>query len=211
MNKLFAFLIGICSFINCFSQNFQAGEVSGTVIDKETQFGIPFASISIENKETKKITGGLTDDDGKFKVKSPYGSVTITISFMGYNTFKKDTVISKKNKSLNLKVILEPTESLIKEVTVSSKRNFIQNKIDKKVVDVSQLATAAGANASEVLETLPSVEIDIDGNVSLRGNTSVKVLVDGKPSGLSASETLQQIPADGIKTIEIITNPSAKI
>ena len=99
---------------------------------------------------------------------------------------------------------------MIKEVTVSSKRKFIQNKIDKKVVDVSQLATAAGSNASEILGTLPSVKVDIDGNVSLRGNSDVKILVDGRESGLSASEILQQIPADGIETIEIITNPSAK-
>ncbi|MBN2776631.1 MAG: TonB-dependent receptor [Bacteroidales bacterium] len=196
------------------SQNIADGVISGYVFEKESKAPIEFANIVIYSKRDSSIvTGGITDKNGYFKIdKVRYGKFYVDINFIGYGSHTiPEIMIKPDSKTLNLgKIYLEINAEMLKEVSVEATVNNVDYRLDRKVVNVNQDIISAGATAVEVLENVPSVETDIDGNVSLRGTESFLVLVDGRPSPIQGSEALQQIPANTIESIEIITNPSAK-
>ncbi|MEP2937086.1 MAG: outer membrane beta-barrel family protein [Gilvibacter sp.] len=189
------------------------GTISGVVYDKILQEPIPFVTVAIKDATGNVITGGITDDDGKFKIKDiPEGVAKITIQYIGYKTYNSEVTISRRNRSFDLgRIELEEDVEALGEVTVIAERTTIEQKLDRKVINVGKDLTTAGPTASDIMNNIPSVSVDQQtGAVALRGNQNVQVMVDGKLSNVPAAQLLRQIPSTSIKKIELITNPSAK-
>ena len=189
------------------------GTISGKVIDQKSNESLPYVNIVIRDIAKKIITGGITDLDGKFKVKNiPEGISVLEIQFIGYKTYSKEINIKRGSFRLNLGTIpLSEDSAMLDEVEIRAEVSTVVQKIDRKVINVGKDLTAAGATASELLNNVQSVSVDSQtGALSLRGNSNVRVLVDGKPTNISTAQLLQQIPSSSIKSIELITNPSAK-
>ena len=189
------------------------GSISGKVVDKNTKQAIPYATVIIKDLTGKTLTGGITEENGTFTIsKIPEGKNKIEIQFIGYKTFSKEILLNDGNLKQDVGTItLSEESSSLDEVTVIAETSSITQKIDRKVINVGKDLTSAGTTASELLNNVPSVSVDQQtGNISLRGNENVRILVDGKPSNISAAQLLQQIPSTSIKSIELITNPSAK-
>ncbi len=190
------------------------GKISGIVIDKQTNEAVEYANIVIFRKrDGKMLSGGISDGKGKFLLEDiPFGMYKITIDFIGYDKLSLDSVrVLPRKPFVDLgKRFLSQSMVMLEGVDVVADKISYEYKIDKKVVNVSQDATAAGGTAADVLENTPSVEVDIEGNVTMRGSSNFTVLINGRPSILDGSDALQQLPASNIENIEIITNPSAK-
>lgn len=195
------------------------GKISGIVIDSLTKKPLDYATVSLFRSGGKApITGVLTDEKGSFKLNNiAPGRYKVTVTFIGYPTKTFDPVVTTPSKPDNNmgNVIVSPSAKALKEVVISgtSPTQLIENRIDKIVYNAEKDVTSAGSNASDILRKVPLVAVDINGNVSLRGDQNVKVLINGKPSGAlssSMADVLRTIPADQIKNIEVITSPSAK-
>ncbi|AWX45501.1 hypothetical protein HME9304_02521 [Flagellimonas maritima] len=214
---LFALLL--CSvhsthlFANNKTDSDTIGSISGIVVD-ETKQPIAYAAIVIKSSDDgKTITGGITAEDGSFEVeKLPEGSFILEVQFIGYKTHAQNLEITKRNGKIDLGTIVltEDTEKL-EEVEVVAERTTIEQRVDRKVINVGKDLTTAGATASDIMNNIPSVNVDSQtGDISLRGNSNVRVMVDGKLSNVPVAQLLRQIPSTSIKSIELITNPSAK-
>src|SRR4030042_4681101 len=190
------------------------GYMKGTILDDVTNEPIEFAIVAIYNqRDSSLVNGGLTDSLGKFEFKElAYGPYYLDIKFVGFkDTRMTGITVTPKNKSLNLgEIKIENTVTDLGNVVVTGERPQMSYQIDRKVVYVESNVTAIGGTAVDVLENTPSIQTDIDGNVTLRGSSNFTVLIDNRPSVLEGSEALQQIPASTIERIEIITNPSAR-
>jgi len=193
------------------------GKVAGTLIDSVSKSPLGYASVSILRATgTAPINGVLTDEKGNFKIEGLHpGSYKLRITYVGYpDKFVTGVVTtdSKPDKNMGV-IVVAPSTKALKGVEVTGTAALIENKIDKIVYNAEKDLTAAGGNATDVLQKVPLVAVDINGNVSLRGDQNVRVLINGKPSGAtsaSLSDVLKTIPADQIKSIEVITSPSAK-
>lgn len=193
------------------------GKISGIVIDSITLKPVDYATVSLSRSaQTKSTNGSLADVKGAFKIENiKAGKYRITISFIGYITKIIDPVETTLSKpDFNLGTIkLSPDSKMLGEVTVVGEASVIENKIDKIVYNAEKDVTSAGGNATDILRKVPLLSVDYEGNVSLRGSSNVRVLINGKPSGVMASnigDALKAIPADQIKNVEVITSPSAK-
>lgn len=190
------------------------GKVTGKVIDSETNTPMEYANVTIFSKaDSKMITGSISNANGSFVIQNiPFGTYYIEASFIGFEKTVIDNVkITANSATSNVgNINLAASKQQIGTVDVVAERNRVEYKIDKKVINVTNDINASGGTAVTVLENTPSVEVDIDGNVSLRGSSSFTVLIDGRPSVLSGSDALKQIPSSAIQNIEIITNPSVK-
>jgi len=190
------------------------GVLRGKVYDADLKTPVQYANIVVKSaRDGSIINGAVADEKGDFVIKDlSYGKFTVEIDFIGYKkVIKTEVLINPQSKEVDLgKIELKQSVTQLETVEVVGEKKYVEYKIDKKVINVSQDLSATGGNAVDILENTPSVQTDIDGNVSLRGSGSFTVLIDGKPSPLEGSEALQQIPASIIESIEIITNPSAK-
>jgi outer membrane receptor protein involved in Fe transport len=193
------------------------GKISGTVVDSASAEPVEFATVALTNTATGKIVdGGVCDEKGSFKLaKIPAGSYSVTISFMGYtNKVFKELSITEGSESIELgKIKLNAVGQVMQEVTVEGAKAVFEEKVDRIVYNAENDETNKGGDATDVLRKAPLLSVDMDGNVSLRGNQNVKVLVNNKPSAIMATnlaDALRQIPADQIKSVEVITSPSAK-
>ena len=205
--RLFAFANETCNIPG-------QGNVSGKILEQNSKTPMEFVTIVLHaSADSSVISATVTDMDGKFAIGNlANGIYYIEIDFMG---FQKKLVsgisvsIDKPQADLG-EIILSPMENLLKEVTVSAEKNKIEYKLDKRIVNVDKNLNAQGGSAIEALENTPSVQVDAQGNLTLRGSSDYVVLIDGKPSVLKGSDALKQIPANSIKQIEVMTNPSAK-
>ena len=189
------------------------GIITGKVIDNTTKEALPYVNIVIRDMVKKIITGGITDEEGAFKIKSiPEGKSIIEVQFIGFTMYSKEINVFNKNSNINLGTItLNEDSAQLDEVIIRAETSTIVQKVDRKVINVGKDLTSAGTTASELLNNVQSVSVDSQtGAISLRGNDNVRVLVDGKPTNISAAQLLKQIPSTSIKSIELITNPSAK-
>lgn len=190
-----------------------AGTIKGFVYDSYGGEPMEFTTVALKNiSDSTVVSGVITDENGFFRIKDvSQGRYFLEISFMGYERFKSEELDFDADEGLDYGVVeLEPTDAMLDEVVVVADRPTMTYRIDKKVINVSEMHTSASGSAVEVLENIPSVTVSIDGDVSLRGSSSFTVLIDGKPSILDANDILNQIPANQIENIEIITNPSAR-
>ena len=204
--------------INSFAQQGLSGpkkaSIKGTIVDSETKKGIEFATISLHRlSDSVLVTGTTANTDGSFVLdKIEFGNYYLRSGFVGYKTsYSKNIVLNQENQDFDLGVLsLISTMESLAEVEVSAEKRQMETLIDKKIFNVDKTPAAAGGDGLEVLRNVPSVDVDIDGNVSLRGESNVNILVDGRPINMSASQYLQSVPASAIEKIELITNPSAK-
>ena len=199
----------LCSIAFGFAQN--SGSIKGKVIDKKTNEPLPYVNIILKDND-KIVTGGVTTEDGNFAInKLGLQKYTVEIQFIGYTTVVKNIdLTSDANQNLGTIAISEDVSEL-KDVEVVAERSNMVQKIDRKVINVGKDLIASGTTASEIMNNIPTVSIDPQTKeISMRGNTNVRVLIDGKPSNVSVEQLLQQIPSASIKQIELITNPSAK-
>lgn len=189
-----------------------SGSIQGKVIDKKTQEALPYVNIIVKN-ENKICSGGITSDNGTFTIKNlELKNYSVEIQFIGYTTISKLVTLSQNNKSIDLKTIaLDENSIQLKGVELVQEKSILEQKIDRKIINIGKDLLSAGATASEIMNNIPSVSVDPQTNeISLRGNSNVRILIDGKPTTIEASQLLQQIPSAAIKQIELITNPSAK-
>lgn len=193
------------------------GKILGKVVDSTSGKPLDYASVAlIRMKDTTAIGGTLTDSKGEFMLEEiPVGRYQIAITSIGYKNWKSALLmVNPKNPLINMGVIRVSSASKnLEEVVIQGEKQAFINAIDRKIYNVEKSIVNTGGTASEVLQQIPSVNVDIDGNISLRGSGNVTVLIDGRPSGLtgaSRAAILQQIPASTIERIEVITNPSAK-
>ena len=203
--------------IQLHAQTTGSGKLTGKVVDVQNNETIPFASAVVMDRKTKAIVKtGQTDMNGTLVITGiPDGTFTIKISYVGYQTLVRDSVSFIKSAVINFGTIKMKAAkgNVLAEVSITAKKAPIQLGIDKKVFAVDQSLVSEGGSASDLLTNVPSVQVDVDGNVSLRGSTGVKVLIDGKPSLIAGGDIaaiLQSIPASSIETVEVITNPSSK-
>ncbi len=192
-----------------------AGRITVTVIDSATQKPIDYANVSlVKAKDNKPVNGGVTDEKGKVVLQNiAPDEYKLSVGFMGYKskTILVKTTPEKPDQNLGT-ISISGTANTLNEVTVEGKKAMIENKIDRMVYNAEADATNAGGDATDVMRKVPMLSVDINGNVQLRGS-AVRVLINGKPSGTmanSVADALKMIPADQIKSVEVITSPSAK-
>ncbi|RYY25987.1 MAG: TonB-dependent receptor [Sphingobacteriaceae bacterium] len=193
------------------------GRIIGTVVDSITKKPIDYATITLYRSGGKApLNGVVTDSKGVFKINNiSAGKYKVTVSFIGYPSKTIDPVTTTPGKpDANLgNVLLAPTGRILKGVNIVADAPIVENRIDKLVYNAEKDITTSGGNATDVLRKVPLLSVDMDGNVSLRGDQNVRVLINGKPSGAvatSLADVLKTIPADQIKSVEVITSPSAK-
>lgn len=187
--------------------------LSGTVIDKQETYPLEYATITLtDTNNPQSINGGITDFDGKFAIKTTAGVYDIKIEYI---SFKPIYIKAKKlddDTSLGT-ISLEIDAATLEEVTVVAEKTTVEFKLDKQVYNIGKDLTVRGGTVSDVLDNVPSVSVDVEGNVALRGNDDVRILINGKPSGLvglNSTEALRQLPAESIERVEVITSPSAR-
>jgi outer membrane receptor protein involved in Fe transport len=218
MKSLFKFLlliplISVIAFAQQRQGNFPGGSISGKVIDSSTKHTIEYANIVVFSlKDSTMVTGGVTNSEGLFNltIDRP-GIFKVEIRFIGYDTEVIEAAIGRGNFNIDLgEIQIHPTALLLENIVVEGDRAPVTYEIDKKIINPDQMQTVISGNAADVLANVPSVQVDIEGNVSLRGSQNFTVLIDGRPSLMDPQDALQQIAATSIDKIEIITNPTAK-
>ncbi|MEE9361797.1 MAG: TonB-dependent receptor [Cellulophaga sp.] len=181
--------------------------ITGTIIDKETKEPLAYATVSIF-KQGKVVDGIITNEDGKFSISAQTGEYLLKAEYLSYITYERQVTL-KKDIDLGA-IFMEVDTQALNEVVVVSDKSTVELKLDKKVFNVGKDILAQNGSLSQVLDNVPSVSVDIDGGVSLRGNSNVSILINGKPSVLVANNGLDQISAKNIDRVEIITNPSSR-
>lgn len=207
---LFAFIL---SAFSLFGNDAGTARITGRIIEKSTGKPMEYANILLLNHtDSSMIAGTVSGLDGVFLFpKVLPGKYLLDVRFIGYDDVFLEVTASQPEEIVNLgDIFLSPSSLKLEDVVVQGDRSPITYMTDKKVIDVSQMQTSLSGTAAEVLENIPSVTVDIEGNVSLRGSQSFTVLINGKVSPMDAQDILQQIPASSIDRIEIITNPSSR-
>lgn len=194
-----------------------SGKITGTLVDDQSRKPIEYGNVALYRfRDSSLITGTISNNQGKFVLDNVgIGRYFIKISFIGFDTKVIDSVlITPRSTEVNLGVIyLTPSVVKLGDVVVQGEKELIINNLDKKVINVEKDLTNVGGSALDVMQNLPSVTVDADGNVALRGNTNIRLLIDGRPTnmeGVSNYDVLSQIPASQIEQVELITNPSVR-
>ena len=185
--------------------------ISGKIIEKNNKTPLEYATVTFKNStNSKQIFGGISDSKGDFSIEIQPGSYDIFFEFISFKPY----IINQREFLTNTNfgtINLEEDFNQLEEVTVRAERTTVEIKLDKKVYNVGKDLMVKGGTVSDILDNIPSVTVDIEGNISLRGNENVKVLIDGRPSNaINIAEALRLIPADAIDRVEVITNPSAR-
>lgn len=209
----FLIYIGLSLFPGIMWAQSQSYNITGTIRDEDDN-PVSFGNAAAYYVSDSTLAGGAVSNEvGRFEINVPSGKYYVKVSFLSY----EDNYISNvvlKNQDINLGVIvLKSDADILDEVVVEGQRGQMQLELDRRVFNVSEDLTNASRNASDILDNIPSVTVDVDGNVSLRGSESVRILVDGKPSGLvgiSTTDALRQLQGNIIERVEVVTNPSAK-
>ena len=217
MKKLFINLLIVLSTHLIFSQSYNYGQpkeyiISGTISSIDDDELLEYATITLLNPENNNvITGGITDNLGRFSIPAKQGNYKVLIEFISFKNVNYDNLVLNDNVDLgNIKLELD-YESL-GEVEIIAEETTVEVKLDKKIYTVGSDLSVRGGNAGDVLDNIPSVSVDIEGNILLRGNDAARILINGKPSSLVGidSKFLQQLPSDAIEKVEVITSPSAR-
>ena len=216
MYKLSLFFLILCS-VTLFNLNelfANNGKITGKLFDKENGKALKGSRVSaLSIRDSSVVGGAVSDNSGSFVIANlKSGTYFVKASYTGYKDFSSGSLaIDDKQNNIDLgQIDLAVSSFNTSGVNVSADREAIQTGIDKKIINVDRMGASIGGTAIDILQNVPSVTVDVDGNVALRGNQNVQILIDGRPSGLTGSQILEQLPASSIETIELITNPSAK-
>ncbi len=187
--------------------------ISGNVIDEETKEPLEYATIVVFSKlKNAVITGGITDSKGDFSIPVEIGAFDIRIEYIGFKTQIIENKRITNDENIGKFSLILDVEAL-DAVEIIAERTTVEFRLDKKIYNVGKDLTVRGGTVSDVLDNVPSVSVDVEGNVALRGNDDVRILINGKPSGLvglNSTDTLRQLPAESIERVEVITSPSAR-
>ncbi len=193
------------------------GKISGVILDSLAQEPVGFATISLKrNGKEKIINGALSDENGEFSFADiAPGKYDVEVSFLGYDVklYQGIETTKKKPDYNDLKIELVSTDYILDEVQITEKRALFENKVDRIVFNAEDDSSVAGGDATDVLRKVPNLSVDLDGNVSIRGSQNIRILINGKPSGMfstNVADALKMFPADQIKRVEVITSPGAK-
>ncbi len=209
MKKFITFLV-FFMFFKVFSQE---GTLSGTIIDATTKEPISYVTITCKDTSNKVITGIITDKKGKFLIsKLPLAKLHVSFKFIGYETINKTITLSEEEPKLAFGVLsLKESDTKLDEVEVNAETTTVTQKIDRKIINIGNDLSASGTNALQMLQNIPTLDVDpAAGTISMRGDSNLTVLIDGKPSNLDNAQLLRQIRSNNVKQVELITNPSAK-
>jgi len=211
MKKIFLILTLLFSaYINSQENNLT---ISGKIIDSDFNTPLEYATISIyDSKKQNLINGVISDNSGFFSIELTKGLYDLKIEYISFETKTLEKIDVQNSIDLGI-ISLSINENLLDEIEVIGEKTEIEIKLDKTVYNIGKDLTLKGSSVSDVLDNLPSLEVDIDGNVSLRGNQSVRILINGKPSGLvgiSSNDALKQFPSESVEKVEVITSPSAR-
>lgn len=217
MRKLLALtlLIG-CTTLTYGQVSKGNGKLSGQVRDAANNTPVEYATIALVDIQTSKpVDGSVADGDGKFTInKIADGKYNVVVSFIGFEASTITVTFDDKNNNLDLGIIkINSKAEMLNEVTVQGQKTLIEERVDRTVYNAENDLTTRGGDATDVLKRVPMLSVDLDGNVSMRGNSNIRVLINNRPSAITASsiaDALKQIPADEIKSVEVITSPSAK-
>ena len=194
-------------------RNFNKIKIEGVVVDKETQEPLEYATISLLNKRfPDRILGGITDMQGKFILEVFPGKYNIILEYIGFDTITLEDVAIRVNKKFGTFELKIDTESL-SEIELVGERTEVEIRLDKRIYNVGKDITVRGGSVADVLDNIPSVSVDVEGNIALRGNENIRILINGKPSGLvglSGPQGLRSLPAESIEKVEVVTSPSAR-
>ena len=188
-------------------------KLEGMVTDKETQEPLEYATISLVNERfPNRIQGGITDTKGKFNLEVFPGKYDITIEYIGFDKIVLEDRMIRANENLG-NFELEIAAEALDGVELVGERTEVEIRLDKRIYNVGKDITVRGGSVADVLDNVPSVSVDVEGNVALRGNQNVRILINGKPSGLvglSGPQGLRSLPAESIEKVEVVTSPSAR-
>jgi|TARA_R110000851_G_scaffold77514_3_gene170561 hypothetical protein len=186
--------------------------VKGLILEEGTDYPLEYSTVSFINKQGKTVTGGITDTEGKYSIDVPAGVYTVKYEFISYKSKEVPNQNLNKNTTLpTVKLALDAAS--LDEVVVRAETTEVQVRLDKKIYNIGKDLTAGGATVSDALNNVPSVTVDVDGAIALRGNDNVRILINGKPSaiaGFGSTDALRQLPAEAIERVEVITSPSAR-
>lgn len=212
--KIITSLLLLFVTVSLFAQRPEPEEItiSGTILEQGTNLPLEYATVSFTDKDNKIVTGGITDTKGKYKIEVPQGMYTVQFEFISYKTKQLTKQRLFKSTTLPTMYLALDSESL-DEVVVRAETTEVQVRLDKKIYNIGKDLTTSGATISDALSNVPSVAVDVDGAISLRGNENVRILINGKPSamaGFGSTDALSQLPAEAIERVEVITSPSAR-
>ncbi|WP_228237413.1 TonB-dependent receptor domain-containing protein [Allomuricauda sp. M10] len=194
-------------------QNQQNITISGKVVDADSGQPLEYATFVLQETDNPdKVTGGITDTSGEFSIETAPGKYNIRVEFLSFKTYSSNS--QTYTSSTNLGTIkLAADVAQLEAVEVVGERTTVEVRLDKKIYNIGKDITTSGGNVSDALSNIPSVSVDVEGAISLRGNDNVRILINGKPSalaGFGSTDILQQLPADAIEKVEVITSPSAR-
>jgi outer membrane receptor protein involved in Fe transport len=212
MKSILVFLGCLLLGITAFSQNSQKiGTIEGTVVSVSNET-LPYASVILKDSNQKLVEGVVTNENGRFIFsKIAIGSYNLEVQYIGFISISRNVIISRSTRKVNLKSLqLKEDATTLDEVVVQGETSEVTMKLGKKVFNVGKDLSSQNGSATDVLGNVPSVNVSPTGVVSLRGNTNVQIMINGRRSALTQAQALEQISADIIKSVEVITNPSAK-
>ena len=186
--------------------------IKGTILEVGTNYPLEYATVSFTDNQGKIVTGGITDTEGRYNIDVPVGLYTVKYEFISYKTHVLNNQNLSKNTTLPT-VMLDLDAAGLDEVVIRAETTEVQVRLDKKIYNIGKDLTSGGATVSDALNNVPSVTVDVDGAIALRGNDNVKILINGKPSaiaGFGSTDALRQLPAEAIERVEVITSPSAR-
>lgn len=212
--QISTFLLIILSSLSGFSQgrNGNTVKVTGKIIEQETNLPLEFANVTVYDAANTIINGGLTDANGAYSIEVAPGTYTVKFDFISFKPAQTDAREIMADTDLGV-ISLAADVTLLNQVEIVAERSTVEIKLDKRVYTVGQDMMVKGGSVSDVLDNVPSVSVDAEGNVALRGNQSVTILIDGRPSNLAGSnvaDVLRLLPAESVDKVEVITNPSAR-
>ena len=211
-NPLKAFLL-LLFFTNLIYAQEKSVQVSAKVYDKENNQALEYATFVFKNTEDpSKITGGITDSNGDFNISITAGNYQVTVEYIGYENYTVPQTVFNSNTTLT-PIYLSLAAEQLDAVELVAEKTSVEVRLDKKIYNVGKDLTNSGATISDALGNIPSVTVDIDGAIALRGNGNVRILINGRPSalaGFGSTDALRQLPADAIEKVEVITSPSAR-
>lgn len=215
MNKVtFLYVFFLFSVAYAFAQKPTSPQVTitGKIVDAKTNEPLEYATIVLKDIKTQKLSGGITDEKGNFNIKTPKGTYEVRFEFLSFKTFTIKNKLIDKSMSFDV-IKLQEDANTLDEVVIIAEKTTVDIRLDKKIYNIGKDLSVRGGSASDVLGNVPSVQVDVEGNVSLRGNENVTILIDGRPSalvGINGADALRQIPAEAIEKVEVITSPSAR-
>ena len=215
MRKLLSTIAFAFAILLSLNASAKTANITGKVFDKETNEPLEYATITLfKAADSTFVAGIITDARGVFILQAGEGRYYLTIQFMGYKTKKLNVNVGSDGADVDLgKIYIDPDTELLEEVEIVAEKSTMTMTLDKRVFNVGKDLASTAGNAIDVLENIPSVTVDVEGNVSLRGDDGVTILVDGKVSGLvglSTQDALRSLQADMIERIEVVTNPSVR-